>query len=258
VPLIAVPTTAGTGTEATKNAVLSRLGPGGFKKSLRHDSLVPDAAVVDPLLTIDCPRELTAACGMDAFTQLLESYVSTGSSPVTDALALSGMSAVGDSLLAAWESGSDVEARGGMSYAALMSGIALANAGLGVVHGIAAVVGGLFEAPHGAVCGTLVGEATRFNIDALRRSGKAGSAALEKYGSAGSVLSGCPAVEVDACCDSLLDLIDGWVERLRLPLLGEYGVTPRDAEHIAAQAEIKSNPAPLGLSEVRDILLKRI
>jgi alcohol dehydrogenase class IV len=167
VPFIAVPTTAGTGSEATANAVLSKPGPEGFKKSLRHVNFTPDVAIIDPELMVGCPSSVTAACGMDALTHLLESYVSTKASPMTDALAESGMAHVRDNLVPACSTlAKDLDTRGAMAYAALVSGITLANAGLGVVHGMASAVGGHFAIPHGVICGNLMGPATQ----SIRRS----------------------------------------------------------------------------------------
>jgi len=258
VPLVAVPTTAGTGSEATKNAVLSRVGPGGFKVSLRHDSFVPDVAVVDPSLALTCPRATTAACGMDALTQLLESYVSPAASPITDALALGGMERVGKSLVAACTGGADdIVHRSGMAYAALAGGITLANAGLGVVHGAAAVLGGLFEIPHGVACGTILGAATRVNIERLRQEG--GNEALSRYASAGAVLSGAgPGAGTEALCDILVETLDGWVEELGLPRLGEFAITDWDLDRVAAAAGLKNNPVALDTSDVRTILASRL
>ncbi len=191
-PFIAVPSTAGTGSEATKNAVLSLEGQ--FKKSFRDDQLVAEWAIVDPDLIATCPPHLIAADGMDAFTQLLESFVSTRSNPMTDALARSGIMAVKDSLLSLYAE-QTAEAREKMAYASLMSGICLAQTGLGSVHGLAAPLGAFFPIPHGVACGTLVATATAVNIAApdsawrgLRHAGRHGN--RRKYRGAGSARTG--------------------------------------------------------------------
>ncbi|MBK9391562.1 MAG: iron-containing alcohol dehydrogenase [Bacteroidetes bacterium] len=151
VPYIAVPTTSGTGSEATKNAVISQTGAAGFKRSLRHDNFVPEIALVDPELTTRCPADITAASGMDCFTQLTEAYLSDKSGPFTDALALEGLKEIRKSLVRVCIDGSDTGTRSGMSFAALTSGICLANAGLGVVHGFASSMGARYDIPHGVI-----------------------------------------------------------------------------------------------------------
>lgn len=189
-PFIAVPTTAGTGSEATKNAVLTRQGADGFKKSFRDEALMAEYALVDPDLLATCPPDLIAANGMDALTQLLESYLSIRANPVTDALALAGLAAVRDGLLAWYQGGAEAAAgRERMALAALLSGICLAQTGLGSVHGLAQPLGSLFPIPHGVVCGTLVAAATRVNIAALREREPA-SPALAKYAAVGRLLAG--------------------------------------------------------------------
>jgi alcohol dehydrogenase class IV len=259
VPCVAVPTTAGTGAEATKNAVLSRIGPGGFKKSLRHDNFVPDVAVVDPELMLSCPRDVTAACGMDAFTQLLESYVSTGAPPMTDALALSGLEACARSLLrVCGEGAEDIGARADMAYAALLSGITLANAGLGVVHGLASPIGGLFEIPHGVVCGTLVAPATEATIRKLRETGSPTCEALRKYARVGAILTGSDPEGVDRGCDLLVETLQRWTKDLRIPTLADYGIAERDLDKIVEGAGNKNNPASLDEEEIREICLRRL
>jgi alcohol dehydrogenase len=258
VPFIAVPTTAGTGSEASANAVLSRIGPDGFKKSLRHDNLVPDAALVDPALTLSCPAPVTAACGMDAFTQLMEAYVSPKASPMTDALIESALPSVRNCLIAAatYEAG-DIDVRAGMAYAALVSGIALANAGLGVVHGMAAAIGGSFTIPHGVVCGTLLGKATEITIAALKKS-EPSHPALTKYARAGSIISGKEARSIDTGCNALVKTINSWTEALPLPRLADFGITPNDSEKIAAGSSNKNNPVKLTREEIAGIIASRI
>lgn len=259
IPFIAAPTTAGTGAEATKNAVLSSVGPDGFKKSLRHDNFVPDIAIVDPVLALSCPPDVSAACGMDAFTQLLESYVSTAASPMTDALALSGIERAGRSLAAVCgDRAGDVEARADMAFAALMSGVTLANAGLGVVHGLAPPLGGYFKIPHGVVCGTLVAAATKVTIDRLFAESGAEHAALRKYARAGAILSGAARPDVRDGCAALVEILDRWTEELRMPRLGEFGITEADFDMIIAGGDNKNNPATLDDNEIRGILLARL
>ncbi len=261
VPFVAVPTTSGTGSEATKNAVLSRIGPQGFKKSIRHDRFIPDVAVIDPELALSCPADVSAACGMDAFTQLLESYVSTKASPFTDALAHSGLSFLKDSLVPVCTTEpNNIEKRAAMAYASLVSGITLANAGLGVVHGLASPIGGQFPIPHGVVCGTLVGAEIRINIEKLRQQGQDGHVALRKYAQVGALLGGkgFREEETHSCCDLLTDRIDEWTELLNLPRLGDFGVRTSDLDGIAQSTGNKNNPVELNPEEVRGLLLRRL
>ena len=166
-PFIAVPTTAGAGAEVTRNAVLASPGD-GVKASLRSPLMLPRLALVDPELTLTLPRDVTAATGMDALAQLLEPYVSVRANPITDPLCLDGLARVARSLRRAWTDGADLDARTDMSLAALFGGLALANAGLGAVHGFAAAIGGRFDAPHGAVCAALLPDVVRANVAGAR------------------------------------------------------------------------------------------
>ncbi|WP_078121636.1 iron-containing alcohol dehydrogenase [Thiosocius teredinicola] len=262
VPFIAIPTTAGTGSEATKNAVLSRHGPDGFKKSFRDEKLVAAVAIVDPSLLDSCPKELIAANGMDAFTQLLESYVSLRASPFTDALATSGMQAFRDGFWQAWKPDDPMAQKGyqKLAYASLCSGITLAQCGLGSVHGLASPLGAFFPIPHGVVCGTLVAAATRANIEALREREPNGPA-LRKYAEAGLLLGGqMYRSECDAQ-DGLMDLLDEWTERLQLPRLSAFGMTENDIGRVVANCRggsMQTNPLALTDEELGRLLRTRL
>ena len=262
-PFIAVPTTAGTGSEAAKNAVMSEVGPGGFKRSFRHDDLVARVAVVDPDLLETCPRPLIAADGMDALTQLLEAYVSPRASAFTDALAESGLVAARDGLLRWYEgTGDAAPARERMAYAALLSGITLAQAGLGAVHGLSAPLGGLFPIPHGVVCGTLVADATRINVAALRARAP-GDLALTKLARAWAILADPPGAgppPADAP-ERLATLLADWSRRLDLPRLGAYGIGEGDVARIVAGSRggsMKTNPIVLEDEEIAAIVRARL
>ncbi|TLU83350.1 MAG: iron-containing alcohol dehydrogenase [Chlorobium sp.] len=258
VPFIAVPTTSGTGSEVTNNAVISSVGVSGYKRSLRHAAFVPDIALLDPELMVTVPPELTAAAGMDACTQLLEAYLSPFSNSYTDAVAFSGLEHFTRSFMpVCTDRAGDISARGDIAYAALMSGIALTNAGLGIVHGFASSVGGLFEIPHGTLCATLLAEATRENIEQLRIADP-GHPALVKYARAGELLSGIPVGDVHAGCDRLVMLLEEWQEVLRFPRLGAFGITASDIGRIASLTRSKSNPVQLDDSSMRRILASRL
>ncbi|MGK7873502.1 MAG: iron-containing alcohol dehydrogenase [Xenococcaceae cyanobacterium] len=258
IPYIAVPTTSGTGGEVTKNAVISEVGANGYKKSLRHENLVPDAVIVDGELLTSCPRHVTAACGMDAFTQLLEPYLSPGASPLTDAIAWSGMEAIEDNLLAACgEGANNIAVREKMAYASLMSGIALANAGLGIVHGLASPLGGFFPIPHGVVCGTLMAAAVRANWQALRVRNP-DSPAVDKMARLGELLDGKPGRSKEYYCDALVNILEEWTEILDLPRLGEYGIQKQDMDKILAKTSNRNNPIELTCEEIQALVEQRL
>ena len=247
-PLVAVPTTSGTGSEATKNAVISRSGENGFKKSLRHDAYIPAYAVVDPELTLACPPEITAASGLDAVTQLLEAYVSTEASPLTDALCESGLKAAA-SLPSAVRDGGDIEVRGRLAYAAYLSGVVLAHAGLGIVHGIASPVGARFPVPHGVVCGSLIGAATE-KIIARTEDERT----LGKYALVGRFLGVPPSDSVHRDCEGLVGLLTDWIDAFGIPRLNEYGIARSDLPGIADLSGLKNTPAMLEPGDIEDIL----
>ncbi|MFX1405716.1 MAG: iron-containing alcohol dehydrogenase [Promethearchaeota archaeon] len=262
IPLIAIPTTSGTGSEATKNAVISEIGKNGFKKSLRHDNFVPNYAIIDPELIIKCPPSITAACGMDAFTQLLESYVSTNSNPMTDSLAYSGVKYIKDNIIPAFSTrANDIHVRAGMAYGSLMSGIALANAGLGVVHGLASAIGAYIDIPHGVVCGTLLAEATKINIKKLKNQGISGKVALRKYAEIGALLMDEFMVqekEILKYCSYLVNTLESWTSDLKVSPLGNFGLKLDDIDKILDNTGIKSNPVKLNKDDIKKILSNRI
>jgi alcohol dehydrogenase class IV len=255
VPFIAVPTTSGTGSEATKNAVLSAIGQNGFKRSLRHDNFVPEIALVDPELTINCPQDITAASGMDCFTQLAEAFLSNKSNPYTDALAAEGLKTIRNSLLMSCHDGTNIEAREGMSFAALTSGICLANAGLGVVHGFASSLGARYNIPHGVICGTLMASANDVNVRMLRKEENA--AVLEKYLLLGKLFLDKKEGSDDFFIDGFIDYLYRISEELKLPGLKSAGVKENEFKEICKETDCKNNPVKLSSDELLEILQKR-
>jgi alcohol dehydrogenase class IV len=239
-PIIAVPTTAGTGSEVTRNAVLTS-PEHGMKVSLRHEWMLPRVALVDPELTYELPPDLTASTGLDALTQLIEPYLSLRANPLTDALCLEGLMRASRSLSRAWEDGHDQEAREDMALASLLGGMALANAGLGAVHGLAAPLGGLISAPHGAVCAVLLPHVMEANFHALESS----HPIHRKYSMLARILTGQP----DASVRDGLRWIQAIVKRFGIPRLKLYGLKDSDMEVIATRAllasSMKANPVKL-------------
>jgi len=266
VPFIAVPTTAGTGSEATKNAVLSVQGEKGFKKSFRHEKLVAEYAVVDPELLAGCPPDVIAANGMDALTQLLESYVSIKSSAFTDALAISGLQAVRDALIPLYrqhdlQNDAAVKAyREKMAYGALLSGITLAQVGLGAVHGLASPLGAFYPIPHGVVCGTLVASATKINIESMRDR-EPGNKALAKYAYAAEILCQQQFHDEKVAYAALIQLLGEWTQELELPRLSHFGVSEAGLDKVVAHSRgssMKTNPVVLTDMEIRQLLISRL
>jgi alcohol dehydrogenase class IV len=255
-PYIALPTTSGTGSEATKNAVISETGINGFKKSLRHDNFVPDLAMIDPELTLDCPPDITAASGMDCFTQLTEAYLSDKSGAYTDVLALEGLKALKNSLTRCCHDGHDAEARKGMSFAALTSGICLANAGLGVIHGFASSVGGLFEIPHGLICGTLMAKSNEVIVRELRKK-PGNNVALGKYTLLGQLFLDEKGRSDDYYIDGFVEYLHKLTHDLGLPGLKNYGIKEQDFNTICTLTENKNNPVKLGRENLYEILSER-
>lgn len=253
VPFIAVPTTAGTGAEVTRNAVLG-VPEERQKVSLRSPLMLPVLAIVDPELTLALPAALTASTGMDALTQLIEPYVSVKANPLTDAICLEGLPRVARALRRAVRDGNDLDARTDMALGSLFGGLALANAALGAVHGFAAPIGGRFPAPHGAVCAALLPHVMKANVRALQARG-GDTDRLDRFATVARLLTGEP----DA---SAADGVE-WIEHLRddltIPALGAYGIGPEHVDDLVSAASrassMRGNPIALEATELRDVLL---
>jgi alcohol dehydrogenase class IV len=256
VPCVAVPTTAGTGAEVTANAVLAS-PEHRLKASLRSPLMIPRVALVDPELTASCPPPVTAASGLDALTQCLEPFVSPRASPLTDGLAREGLRRAAAGLRAAYADGADLAARADMAVCSLLGGITLANAKLGAVHGLAGVIGGTADVPHGMACAALLAPVIDANVRALR-AGPSGHPALERYAEVAQLLTGQPAASV---ADGL-----AWIrETLRLlavPGLAAFGVGPQHAGEIAAKAlkssSMQGNPVSLTQGDLEAVLMQAL
>jgi alcohol dehydrogenase class IV len=255
-PFVAVPTTAGTGSEVTRNAVLASPAH-QVKASLRSPMMLPSLAVVDPELTYDLPASVTAATGLDALTQLIEPYVSIRANPMTDAFCVDGMRRVSGSLLRACREGRDRDARREMSLASLLGGLALANAGLGAVHGFAGPIGGMFPAPHGAVCAALLPHVMAVNIKTLRaRSSE--SDPVARYRTVARILTGT----AEAAPEDGAAWVAEMCASLCIPPLRSYGIEDRDVpllvERAAHASSMKGNPIVLTAAELSVILTRAL
>ena len=251
-PVIAVPTTAGTGAEVTRNAVL--FSPEHrVKVSLRSPLMLPRVALVDPELTHDLPAGLTASTGLDALTQLIEPYVSSKANPLTDSICVEGIRRAARSLRRVFDNGADKSAREDMALASLFGGLALANAGLGAVHGFASPIGGMFPAPHGAVCAALLPHVMEANLIALRERAPRGEA-LRRYNEVARLLVGSDRVGAAEGVTWVEDLC----AHLKILPLRRFGISAGDAPAIVAAAlkasSMKTNPIELTVEELRETL----
>jgi alcohol dehydrogenase class IV len=255
-PCIAIPTTAGTGAEVTRNSVLLSTKH-KVKVSMRHPKMLPTVALIDPELTLSMPPEVTASTGLDAFTQLLEAFVSSKANPLTDGLCREGLKSAAGALHRAYTKGNDLAAREDMALASLFGGLALANAGLGAAHGFAGPLGGMFKAPHGLVCATLLPAVFEINIQALEER-DASSPILEKFREVARIVTG----------SQNAGLIDGllWIKSLSMqmfvPGLEDFGITEADFPVIVEKSKnassMKGNPIGLTDDELTDILARSL
>lgn len=257
IPFIAMPTTSGTGSEMTKNAVISEVGEHGFKKSLRHDNFIPELAIIDPEMMLSCPAKLTATSGMDAFTQLLESYVSRQANPMTDALALQGLKQIKKYLLRAFLEGeNNLEARSGMALAAMFSGITLAHAGLGLVHGFASPLGGFFYIPHGVVCGSLMAPVFAHTIDNLIDQPE--HPAIRKLNIVSKIFSDFKYKQEKEYLNAFKEKLIHMTNLLEIPRLSEYGFKEENIEKVIEHTSHKFHPVSLTKEQMADALRSRI
>lgn len=256
-PYIAIPTTAGTGSEVTRNAVLTS-DEHKLKVSLRSPLMLPRVAVIDPELAYSLPPELTASTGLDALTQVIEPFVCNRPNALTDGFCREGMRRAARSLRRACEEGSDPEAREDMALASLCGGLALANARLGAVHGFAAPIGGLFNAPHGAICACLLPHVMLVNVRALGERQESQSGALARYEEVAQILTGNPAATAEQGVIWVNDL----VRALRVPALRAYGVKdnhfPMLIDKASAASSMQGNPIKLTASEMVEILTRAL
>jgi alcohol dehydrogenase class IV len=253
-PLIAVPTTAGTGAEVTRNAVLG-VPERRVKASLRSVTMLPRVAIVDPDLTLDLPPAITAATGLDALTQLIEPYVSSRANPVVDALCLDGMRKAATAIRRVWTDGHDRDAREAMSLASLLSGFALANAGLGAVHGFAAPIGGRVDAPHGGICAALLPHVCAANLRAIETRAS-DHPARGRYEIIARTVTG----RHDATAEDGVAWLRALVEELEIPPLRTYGLGEADIDTLVEQASrassMKANPIVLTEEELRGVIVQ--
>ena len=251
-PYIAIPTTAGTGAEVTKNAVLVSKEH-GVKVSMRSYMLLPRIVVVDPELTYSMPPHVTANTGLDALTQLIEAYVSLNANPITDGMCREGIMRSARSLEIAYRDGNNAAAREDMAIASLLSGMALANAKLGAVHGFAAPLGGMFNAPHGAICARLLPIVMETNVQALKTR-EIGSWALKRYDEIAQMTTGDGKAKAEKGVEWVRDLC----KRLDVEPLSGLGLSRSDIPEIVERAKrassMKGNPVELTDKELTGIL----
>ena len=249
-PFVAIPTTAGTGSEVTRNAVIAS-PEHKVKVSLRSPLMLPRVAIVDPELTYGLPKEITAYTGMDALTQLIEPYTSNAANPLTDNIAADGIGLASRSLIDAYRN-DDAEARHNMALASLFGGLALANAKLGGVHGFAGVIGGMFDAPHGAICAALLPYVTEINVRALETR----EPNNWRYAHVAALVVANPEPQ------QLIGWIKDIVKFLAIPPLGTYGIKsddfPEIVEKAAHSSSMKGNPIVLTTDELTEILEKAL
>jgi alcohol dehydrogenase class IV len=254
-PWVAIPTTAGTGAEVTRNAVIG-FPERKFKASIRSELLLPRVAIVDPQLGVEVPPEVTAASGMDALCQCIESYTSRNANPLTDGLATKGIELAAGSLRQAYQAGHDLDARESMAMAALISGITLTNAGLGAVHGFAAPLGANFPIPHGVVCAALLPGVLEANIAEARKAAR--QDLLDRYARIGRILSADRQLPAESALAACVEQTRSLCRDLSIPRLSRFGLSEAEIPAMVALAmqssSMKYNPVALDAATLSNIL----
>ena len=256
-PFIAVPTTAGTGSETTKYAYLTELGENGFKKPFHHTHFVPKLAVIDPELCVTCSPELTAYTGLNTLSQLMSAYVSLDSNQLTDTLSFKGLSNINRCLSIAYKNGKNIPARSGMCYASMISGVTATNTGFGLVRGLAEAIGQTYDIKHGKLTSTVLAAATEQTIEEIKKYYDQDHPTLEKYSNLGRLFSKRKGRSKEYYLNHLIKELHKWTEKYKIPRLSELGVQKNDLQDIANRTQFYNNPMPVLGDEVLNILKKR-
>jgi len=251
-PYIAIPSTAGTGSEVTRNAVID-VPDKKVKVSMRNAYMLPKIALVDPELTLDLPQNITASTGMDAFVQVIEPYVCNSPNPMVDMFCRDAIPRAAKNLLSAYQDGSNIKARENMAWVSLMGGLSLANAKLGAVHGFAGPIGGMFHAPHGAICACLLPAVMKVNIENLKKAVPE-SFSLKRYREIAVWMTD----DLKADVDDGIQFIENLYQNLKIARLNEIGITEKDFPSIVEKSKnsssMKGNPIQLPDEELLRIL----
>lgn len=256
-PLVAVPTTAGTGSETTKYAYISEVGPNGFKKALQHSRFVPKLAVIDPELYVTCSPQITAYTGMNTLSQLMSAYVSLDANLLTDTLAFKGLANINRCLKIAYQNGKNLPARSGMGYASMISGVSTSNTGFGLVRGLAEAIGAKYDIKHSILTATLLAASTEKTIKELRKHYDDDNPSLNKYSAIGRLYSKRKGRSKSYYVDNLVDTLYKQTEQFEIPRLSALGVREDDLVAIAEKTQFYNNPMPLLGENVLKVLKRR-
>lgn len=256
-PLIAVPTTAGTGSETTKYAYISEMGENGFKKAFHHSHYVPKIAIIDPELAVSCAPDFTAFTGLNAFSQLMSAYVSIDANQLTDTLSYKGLAYIKESLKVAYLDGGNIKARSNLAYASMVSGIVSTNTGFGVVKGLSEAVGQFYDIPHSLITATLLPAAVEKTVYEVNKYYGNDHYCLEKYANIGRLFNKRRGKSQSYYIEALIDKLYRWSAIFNVPTLFDLGVQASDLPRIAEATQFYNNPMPILAEEAITILKRR-